>query len=77
MAVGGHWYPFLTHPIPFSNVGQIETVQLSMWVTCLTHNHCEPSGVGPVFHLFSLGNPDFRIYMAELRAHEFGMNFQL
>ena len=32
--------------------------------------------VGPVFHLFSLGNPDFIIYMAELRADEFGMNFQ-
>jgi hypothetical protein len=32
---------------------------------------------GPVFHLFSLGNPDFIIYMAELRADEFGMNFQL
>ena len=32
--------------------------------------------VGPVFHLFSLGNPDFIIYMAELRPDEFGMNFQ-
>jgi hypothetical protein len=32
---------------------------------------------GPVFHLFSLGNPDFIIYMAGLRADEFGMNFQL
>ncbi|KAF8232651.1 hypothetical protein L208DRAFT_1270974, partial [Tricholoma matsutake] len=33
--------------------------------------------VGPVFHLFSLRNPDFIIYMAELRADEFGMTFQL
>jgi hypothetical protein len=33
--------------------------------------------VGPVFHLFSLGNPEFIIYMAELRVDEFGMNFQL
>jgi len=30
--------------------------------------------VGPVFHLFSLGNPDFIIYMAEFRVDEF---FQL
>jgi hypothetical protein len=29
---------------------------------------------GPVFHLFSSGNPDFIIYMAELRVDEFGMN---
>ena len=31
----------------------------------------------PVFHLFSSGNPDFIIYMAELRVDEFGMTFQL
>ena len=32
---------------------------------------------GPVFHLFSSGNPNFIIYMAELRVDEFGMNFWL
>ena len=42
---------------------------------CLRSHTVNP--VGPVFHLFSLGNPDFIIYMAELRADEFGMNFQL
>jgi hypothetical protein len=31
----------------------------------------------PVFHMFSLRNPDFIMYMAELRADEFGMTFQL
>jgi hypothetical protein len=31
----------------------------------------------PVFHLFSLGNPGFIIYMAELRVDEFGMTFLL
>ena len=31
----------------------------------------------PVFHLFSSGNPDFIIYVAELRADEFGMTFRL
>ena len=29
----------------------------------------------PVFHLFSSGNPDFIIYMDELRVDEFGMTF--
>ena len=31
----------------------------------------------PVFHLFSLGNPDFILYMAELRVDQSGMNFLL
>jgi hypothetical protein len=31
--------------------------------------------VAPVFHLFSSGNPDFIIYMDELRVDEFGMTF--
>jgi hypothetical protein len=31
----------------------------------------------PVFHLFSLGNPDFIIYMAELTVDEFGVTFPL
>jgi hypothetical protein len=31
--------------------------------------------VVPVFHLFSSGNPDFIIYMDELRVDEFGMTF--
>ena len=33
--------------------------------------------VVPAFHLFISGNPDFIIYVAELRVDEFGMNFQL
>jgi hypothetical protein len=32
---------------------------------------------GPVFHLFSSGNPDFIIYMDELRVDEIGMIFHL
>jgi hypothetical protein len=40
------------------------------WVKILTVNP-----VGPVFHLFSSGNPDFIIYMDELKADEFGMTF--
>ena len=31
----------------------------------------------PVFHLFSSGNPDFIIYIDELRVDEFGMTFHL
>jgi hypothetical protein len=31
----------------------------------------------PVFRLFSSRNPDFIMYMAELRVDEFGMTFQL
>ena len=43
-------------------------------VSLATQVDCEP---GSVFHLFSSGNPDFIIYMDELRVDEFGMNFQL
>jgi hypothetical protein len=32
---------------------------------------------GPVFHMFSSRNPDFIMYMAELKVDEFGMTFQL
>ena len=31
----------------------------------------------PVFHLFNSGNPDFIMYMDELRVDEFGMTFHL
>ena len=47
------------------------------WVLKWTILYFTVNLVGPVFHLFSLGNPDFIIYMAELRVDEFGMNFQL
>ena len=33
--------------------------------------------VAPVFHPFNSGNLGFIIYMAELRADEFGLNFLL
>ena len=49
-----------------------DEVQGRGWEWSLTVNLAPP-----VFHLFSLGNPDFIIYMAELRVDEFGMTFQL
>ena len=50
------------------------------WVCSHLHNVVLLGTVNPaapVFHLFSLRNPDFIIYMAELRVDEFGMTFLL
>ena len=65
-----------------SPIGQVKdrwgTVKYSVFVGYLSivaQDTVNPAG--PVFHLFSVGNPDFIIYMAELRVDEFGMNFWL
>jgi hypothetical protein len=55
------WHPIIPAPLVILNI---------------VHSTCDTvNPVVPVFHLFSSGNPDFIIYMDELRVDEFGMTF--
>jgi hypothetical protein len=54
-------------------VSRLCTASTERKASCQSSSTVNP--VAPVFHPFSLGNLCFIIYMAELKADEFGVNF--